>query len=787
MTRHRSRRTTSTAVAAALASLMAFGLALPARAAEVLAQGSLPASFGLRFGPDGLLYVCTFGGVAVLDVTAGQMVGLYGPEHGVLGPEDVNFGPDGSMYWAAMFTGEVGRLAPDGTVTTQVVGPGVNPIAFSADGRMFVSEPWMSDTLLELDPQLEAPPTVLAQGLGGVKGADFGPDGLLYAALMWQGKVVAIDLDAEPVTVTTVAEGVPSPFTAKFGPDGMLYVIERVGFTIQRMDPTSGARSTYATLPFGPDNLAFNAQGRLFVSSYTDGLVAEVFPDGSHAVYVPGGLTLVSGIAVLPRADGGESVWVGNLFSLREYDGATGAERSVTRYRWTPGQGFGGAVSVAADGGELVLTNFFPAGMGRVQRWDPATAAVVEDHFEFPVPVNAIALGDDLVVIDLGMAAGEARVLRVGAGGTEVLADSSDQVYLPLGLAAAGGNLWLGDWATGVIWQLAAGGQELPQPLPIANGLLGPEGLAVDNDGTLLVVEAGAGRVSRVNPSSGVVTPVVSGLALGLQGFGTLPPFGTLTGIAVGPSGAVYVAGDAGLVVYKLVPQTAVVAAAANSAGLAGSHWSTDLELHNRGSVMADITVHLLERGHDNSAPRTVALSLGPGLSARYPNVLESLFDTVGAAALRVTSFGGDLLVSSRTGTRCGNGRCSAYATAADAGEAAGRGEALHMTHLENNATARTNLGVVNLAGVPATVEVELFAADGTALGDVVIALEPFGYRQIEDLFASLDEIKVEAWRLETVADAFAVARATTPGAAIVAYAAVIDNSSNDAYLVPAR
>ena len=45
------------------------------------------------------------------------------------------------------------------------------------------------------------------------------------------------------------------------------------------------------------------------------------------------------------------------------------------------------------------------------------------------------------------------------------------------------------------------------------------------------------------------------------------------------------------------------------------------------------------------------------------------------------------------------------------------------MTHLENNATARTNLGVVNLAGVPATVEVELFAADGTALGDVVIAL----------------------------------------------------------------
>ena len=116
------------------------------------------------------------------------------------------------------------------------------------------------------------------------------------------------------------------------------------------------------------------------------------------------------------------------------------------------------------------------------------------------------------------------------------------------------------------IWQLAANGEELAQPVPVATGLLGPEGIAVDRDGTLLVVEGNAGRVSRVNPQSGAVTPVVSGLALGLAGIGTLPPFATLTGIAVGPSGAVYVSGDAGLVVYKLVPQTAVVTYAIESA-----------------------------------------------------------------------------------------------------------------------------------------------------------------------------------------------------------------------------
>ncbi len=782
-----SNRTLKAALCGAVVVLAVAAVAPTAEATEILARGTLPATFGLRFGPDGLLYVCTFGGVVVLDTTVGQVVGMIGPESGVLGPEDVNFGPDGSLYWAAMFTGQVGRVAPDGSITTQMVGPGVNPIAFSDDGRMFVSEPWYTDALFELDPALHDPPRPLAQGLGGVKGTDFGPDGLLYAALMWQGRVVKIDVDADPVTVETVASGIPAPFTAKFGPDGMLYIIERVGFTILRMDPSTGAFTTYAELPFGPDNLAFNADGRLFVSSYTDGLVAEVFPDGSHAVYVPGGLTLVSGIAVQPRSDGGESVWVGNLFALREYDGGTGAERSVTRYRWTPGQGFGGAVSVAADGENLVLTNFFPAGMGRVQRWDPTAGQVVTDLFDFSVPVNAIAFGDDLIVVDIGMGEGQARVVRAGAGGSTVLADVTNQIYLPLGLAAAGGNLWVGDWATGIIWQLVAGGQNLAQPVPVAMGLSGPEGMTVDRDGSLLVLEAGAGRVSRINPKNGAVVPLVSGLTPSLQGFGTLPPFVTINGIDVGPSGAIYVTSDAGLAVFKLVPQIAIVTAAANTGGLNSSRWTTDLELHNRGSVMAEITIDLLERGRDNSAPQTVSLTLGPGLSARYPNVLDSLFDFHGAAALRVTSFGGDLLVSARTGTRCGTGTCSGFAMASDAADAATSGDEVRLIQLENTAAARTNLGVVSLAGVPVTVDVNLVAADGSALGSVQVGLEPFGYRQLDDLFHSLDTLNIDPAKLDSIADALAVAWTETPGAAFLAFATVVDNHTNDGYLVPAR
>ncbi|MEJ2581965.1 MAG: hypothetical protein P8127_10100 [Acidobacteriota bacterium] len=428
--------------------LVAAVWAAPAAAqSDVLTQGNLPGTFGLRFGPDGNLYVCSMAGIAVLDVNLGQMVDLIGPERGVNGPEDVNFGPDGSMYWSQMFTGEIGRMTPDGTVTMQMIGFGVNSIVFSADGRMFVTEPWNTDTLYEIDPTFDEPPELIAQGLGGLKNPEFGPDGLMYGALMMQAQVVKIDVGVVQPIVETIADDIPGPFNVKFGPDDMLYVLERTGFTVQRMDPATGAHSTYAELPFGPDSIAFAPTGALFVTSYSDGLVAVVMPDGSVQTVVPGGLTLPSGISVKQRVDG-ESVFVGNLFSLHEYDGATGEMLSIDRFHFPP-IGFGGALSVANAGENLVLTNFFPT--GRVQVWSPDTGEVVTDSFDFPVVVNAIAFGDDLIVVDLGMGEGEARVVRVGEGGTTVLADITDEIVLPLGLVARDDDLWVGDWYTGVV------------------------------------------------------------------------------------------------------------------------------------------------------------------------------------------------------------------------------------------------------------------------------------------------------------------------------------------------
>ena len=751
----------------------------PAAAGDVLAQGNLPGTFGLRFGPDGNLYVCSMAGIAVLDVSRGQMVDLIGPERGVNGPEDVNFGPDGSMYWSQMFTGEIGRMTPDGTVTTQMIGFGVNSIVFSAEGRMFVTEPWNTDTLYEIDPTFVEPPELIAQGLGGLKNPEFGPDGLMYGALMTQAQVVKIDVGVAPLTTETIADDIPGPFNVKFGPDGMLYVLERTGFTVQRMDPATGVHSTYAELPFGPDSIAFAPTGALFVTSYSDGLVAVVMPDGSVQTVVPGGLTMPSGIAVKQRVDG-ESVFVGNLFSLHEYDGATGELLSIERFHF-PAVEFGGAISVADAGDNLVLTNFFP--VGRVQVWNPGTGEVVTDNFDFPAVVNAIAFGDDLIVVDLGMGEGQARVIRVGDGGTTVLADITDQIVLPLGLVARDDDLWVGDWYTGTVWQLIADGEVLANPIPAAAGLSGPEGLAFDLDGSLLAVEGTAGRVSRIRLESGAVTRVVSGLELSATGAGMLPPFSTFNGIAVGPSGALYVTGDLGVKVYRLVPRTLYIPGAANVGGANHSRWTTDLQLMNRGSESASYTVELLVRGEANLSPESVSFELAPGHAVRYANALDSLFDTTGAGTLRINSVRGDLIASARTATAEGGTSHSVCIEGMDAVTAAGAGQDRHLIQLQNDDTARTNIGVISASAISIWVDVQFFATDGGLLGELLLEIEPFESRQINDVFSSLDSTKA----LDDLHDAYAVVSSSTIGAAFFTYASVVDNDTNDAIFVPGR
>ncbi|WP_437970490.1 hypothetical protein WMF04_14885 [Sorangium sp. So ce260] len=505
----------------------------------------------MNVGPDGRLYVASLLGneIAVVNRKSGAVVDRLDGSDGVDGPDDLTFGPDGSLYWTSLLTGNVVRRSPSGAVTEQQVALGVNPITFSDTGRLFVALDFLGDGLYELDPELSAPPRLIAGNLGFLNGMDWGPDGRLYGPIWTQGRVISIDVDSctgavDPEVecdLQTVADGFFIPAAVKFDGLGRLHAVDNGGEVV-RIDVATGDKEVLAVLPPGLDNLAFDAEDNLYVSSATEGFVVRIAPDGQVRTLLPGGLVLPGGVAVL--SDGGaESVVVADMGSLRTFDGDTGEQLGVEPSFLGVSE-LHGPATVSADGPELVLSAWFAS---VVQVYDTQTSSVVETYSDFATPLNAIRFQGDLVVAELGAGPGAGRVVRQTSGGRVTLAS----LAVPSGLAVAGGDLWAADWAAGTVLQLVSGGVTLSPPLEVAAGLWQPEGMAVDLDGTLLVVESGRRRLLRVDPSTGHTSIVAKHLEVGLHAIsGTVPTYG-MSSVAVGASGDIYVSGDKGNVLYR--------------------------------------------------------------------------------------------------------------------------------------------------------------------------------------------------------------------------------------------
>jgi sugar lactone lactonase YvrE len=503
---------------------------------HTLARGALlHGANGVYVGPDGNLYVASFlgGGIEVIDPDSGHVLQHITLQFGMEGPDDLTFGPDGSLYWTSLSTGRVGKLAPDGTQSLVAqLPPGANPITFSDDGRLFVGLDFLGDALYEVYLDGVTPPRLILENLGFLNAFDFGPDGYLYGPIYTLGKVVKIDVDSGEMW--EVASGFALPVAVKFDAYGGLYLNVQGTGEVIRLDLQSGGQRVIARLTPGLDNLAFDSRGRLFVTHAEDGSIVQVLPNGKGRPVSLGGMIAPGGVAVLPDPGGHERVFVADFWTLSEFNGRTGQSLSVDR------QALGAPMAVSADGENLLVTSWID---NAVQVYDPLTMAVLASRYDFAAPTNAIRFQGELIVAELGTG----MVVRSsGPGDRQVLAE----LAIPLGLAASGGDLWVADWAIGGVFQLMADGN--PVFFPVAMGLNFPEGLAVGPDGDLLVVEAGAGRVSRIDLATGQVSPLAEGLELSLPALSGLPPFLVFNGIAVGPSGAIYVTGDQANVLSRI-------------------------------------------------------------------------------------------------------------------------------------------------------------------------------------------------------------------------------------------
>ncbi|WP_246113474.1 SMP-30/gluconolactonase/LRE family protein [Streptomyces montanus] len=510
-------------------------------------------SNGVAFGPDGRLYVAQFlaGQISAVDPAGGDVEVVVPMDGPVQSPDDLAFGADGSMYIADLVPGRVWRRSPQGEytlVSDEVKVP--NGITCIGD-RLFVNEMKMNGRLLELFPE-GGDPVVLTDGLAFGNAMQLGPDGYLYYPHMISNQVWRIPPEGGVPEV--VAEDVHDPVAVRFDKGGVLNVLSRgpEGF-VTRIDlHGTGSRSLVTSGVVGLDNAAFDAENRMFVSSFASGGITEMHSDGRTRQIVPRGLDGPYGVTI----DLG-----GTVYAADHYRVVRPEERSKDRSEDSDGGEPGGVTTeallifthgITADGGLLHVTSQF----GNVQTYDPerGTTRVRATGLRQPLGL-AVRTDGALVVAETGAG----RIIAIDEGDTvTVLAEGLEH---PVDVAFdAEQRCYVSDDRRGAVLRIDDG-----EAVPVAEGLGAPQGLAVRGD-ELFTVDTEQRRLWAVSLTTGECRIDAEDLAVGvppgiirraepaLFAHGGPGMAGQFAGLAVAPDGSLVLSANGEGTVLRLSP-----------------------------------------------------------------------------------------------------------------------------------------------------------------------------------------------------------------------------------------
>lgn len=473
-----------------------------------------------------------------VDPASGETSVYEGPPLGMA--DDLEQGPDGTLAWTAFLDGKVYARKPDGTLLTLAKGlPGMNSIAWTDDGRLFATQVFLGDALYELDPEGKKQPRKIMEGMGGLNGFDFGPDGKLYGPLWNKGEIARVDVDK--ATLEVVATGFGIPAAANFSPDGKLYAVDTQRGEVVRVDPANGEKEVVAKVKPAIDNLAFDNDGNLFITNMADNAVIAVdTKTGKSRTIVSGPLAVAGGIA-RANEDGEDVLYIADAFSFRKLHLASGKIDEIGRM-WSDKIDYPLNVSVA--NGRVTVAGITS---GAVQVFDQESGKSLALMHGFVTPSAAIAMTDGRIVIaeyakgSLVMVdpehPDERKEIVTGLEGPESM------------MATGDGAIYVSETEGGVISRIAP---DTGERTVLVADLEAPEGFDIAPDGKLIVAEVGAKRITAIDPESGKKEVLRNELPIGLEGPGELPSSYIPTGVSVGPKGDIYFSSDIDARIYRL-------------------------------------------------------------------------------------------------------------------------------------------------------------------------------------------------------------------------------------------
>jgi PKD repeat protein len=234
--------------------------------------------------------------------------------------------------------------------------------------------------------------------------------------------------------------------------------------------------------------------------------------------------------------------------------------------------------------------------------------------------------------------------------------------------------------------------------------------------------------------------------------------------------------------VVTILPPTAyrsLVPAAAQTNGVGGSVWRTELTLFNGGSEPASGQFTFIPGG---GAPvLTRSLFIGINQSITYANALNDLFglsNGAGAIAIEASSATTTpaIRITSRTFT---TGTAGTYGQSVPNVSTDDSSSTLLLTGLEADANFRTNIGLVNRTALPVAAGLTLYDANGNVVATTAVTIPENNFQQssLGSFFPAVNGRSFAALSMRV--------DAATPNA-VSAYGSVIDNRTQDPIYVQA-
>ena len=242
-------------------------------------------------------------------------------------------------------------------------------------------------------------------------------------------------------------------------------------------------------------------------------------------------------------------------------------------------------------------------------------------------------------------------------------------------------------------------------------------------------------------------------------------------------------------------PDALVIPAVANADGI-GSHFQSDVRVSNTSAQVMKYQLSFIPTGDAGiTAGRQTTFSIEPGRTVALDDILKSWFGTgstnaigtlevrpltevnkstssaaVGALANLVT------FASSRTFNITPNGTFGQFIPAIPFANFVGSGKVLSLQQIASSQQFRTNLGLVEGSGEPASLLIRVFGSTGSKLAEFPVNLVGGQHTQLNGFLAqhgvaSLDDGRVE---VEVIGG----------NGKVTAYASVLDNQTADPLLV---